>query len=140
MTSGAHQDDVENIPVFIVLAFLFLLASPSAFIANMMFRTNFTFCRDLHSIILSEGQRSQAALLRNSFSRLSICVDAYLLNSGAAVMAKEFEYRETASAYAPTQSEASGRSLRSADKPKTLAALVFSNGNLLLTFSILNEK
>ncbi|KAK8382273.1 hypothetical protein O3P69_015302 [Scylla paramamosain] len=50
----AHQNDVENIPVFIVLASLFLLTSPSAFTANMLFRS-FTFCRVLYTIFYLRG-------------------------------------------------------------------------------------
>ncbi|KAK8382274.1 hypothetical protein O3P69_015302 [Scylla paramamosain] len=52
--AGAHQNDVENIPVFIVLASLFLLTSPSAFTANMLFRS-FTFCRVLYTIFYLRG-------------------------------------------------------------------------------------
>lgn len=50
----AHQNDVENIPVFIVLASLFLLTSPSDFIAYTLFRT-FTFCRVMHTVLYLRG-------------------------------------------------------------------------------------
>ena len=46
----AHLNDLENIPVFIINAFLFVISSPSAFIAINLFRI-FTITRILHTIV-----------------------------------------------------------------------------------------
>nr|UVC41632.1 glutathione S-transferase 9 [Eriocheir sinensis] len=45
----AHQNDLENIPVFFVIASMYLLTQPSTFLATMLFRV-FTLARILHTI------------------------------------------------------------------------------------------
>jgi glutathione S-transferase len=46
----AHLNDLENIPVFIVVAFLYILTSPSTFIAVNLIRL-FTLSRIVHSFV-----------------------------------------------------------------------------------------
>lgn len=50
----AHQNDIENIPFFLVLASLFLFTNPSPFFAKLLFRI-YTGGRILHSILYLRG-------------------------------------------------------------------------------------
>ena len=46
----AHLNDLENIPIFIIVAFLYTLTSPSTFIAVNLIRL-FTLSRIIHSFV-----------------------------------------------------------------------------------------
>ncbi|XP_070492720.1 microsomal glutathione S-transferase 1-like [Chironomus tepperi] len=46
----AHLNDLENIPIFIIVAFLYTLTSPSTFIAVNLIRL-FTLCRIVHTFV-----------------------------------------------------------------------------------------
>ncbi|XP_044746852.1 microsomal glutathione S-transferase 1-like [Coccinella septempunctata] len=46
----AHLNDVENIPLFFVSAFIYCLTGPSVAWATLLFKT-YTWCRILHTIV-----------------------------------------------------------------------------------------
>ena len=53
----AHQNDIENIPVFWILGLLYILTDPSESVSKMLFRV-FTLCRIIHTVLyLSESNK-----------------------------------------------------------------------------------
>ncbi|XP_071516482.1 microsomal glutathione S-transferase 1-like isoform X2 [Panulirus ornatus] len=50
----AHQNDLENIPIFWLLGLLFVLTSPSLFAAKVVFRV-YTAARILHTLLYLKG-------------------------------------------------------------------------------------
>mgnify|MGYP003346307220 CR=1 FL=1 len=46
----AHLNDLENIPIFLMVSLAYILTNPAVWFATMLFRV-FTLCRILHTVV-----------------------------------------------------------------------------------------
>lgn len=68
----AHLNDIENIPIFLVSGFIYVLTNPDPFVAINLFRL-YTFCRISHTIVYAIKVMPQP-------TRAMVWVTAYCIN------------------------------------------------------------
>lgn len=78
--SRAHLNDLENIPIFFVAAWLYLLTEPNAAFAAMLFRI-YTIARFVHTLVYAVVVVPQPA--RGIAFFVGSCVTGYMAVSAA---------------------------------------------------------